>query len=112
MDRIRFITHQGKRILLVDLTNCSAGDVMKIAVQAQRIVTAQLRNSTLILSDLTGVQFSRDAVTRIKEVAVFDRPYVKRAAIVGAESLPNCLAMKVPPCAKELGACSRARRKS
>ena len=89
MDRIRFITHQGKRILLVDLTNCSAGDVMKIAVQAQRIVTAQLRNSTLILSDLTGVQFSRDAVTRIKEVAVFDRPYVKRSAIVGAEGLPK-----------------------
>ncbi len=25
----------------------------------------------------------------MKEVAVFDRPYVKRAAIVGAESLPN-----------------------
>ena len=25
----------------------------------------------------------------MKEVAVFDRPYVKRAAIVGAESLPK-----------------------
>ncbi len=30
MDRVRFITHQGKRILLVDLTNCSAKDVMKV----------------------------------------------------------------------------------
>jgi len=85
---------------------------MKIAVQAQRIVTAQLRNSTLILSDLTGVQFSRDAVTRIKEVAVFDRPYVKRAAIVGPESLPNCLAMKVPPCARIEQLCTTARDQS
>jgi len=25
----------------------------------------------------------------MKEVAVFDRPYVRRAAIVGAESLPK-----------------------
>jgi len=25
----------------------------------------------------------------MKEVAIFDRPYVKRAAIVGAESLSN-----------------------
>ena len=112
MDRVRFITHQGKRILLVDLTNCSAKDVMKVMAEVQRIVTAQPRESTLTLGDLTGAQFSRDAITRMKEVAVFDRPYVKRAAIVGAESLPNCLAMKVPPCAKELGACSRARRKS
>ena len=89
MDRVRFITHQGKRILLVDLTNCSAKDVMKVMAEVQRIVTAQPRESTLTLGDLTGAQFSRDAITRMKEVAVFDRPYVRRSAIVGAESLPN-----------------------
>jgi len=38
MDRVRFITHQGKRILLVDLTNCSAKDVMKVMAEVQRIV--------------------------------------------------------------------------
>src|SRR5437763_16817034 len=89
MDRVRFITHQGKRILLVDLTNCSAKDVMKVMAEVQRIVTAQPRESTLTLGDLTGAQFSRDAITRMKEVAVFDRPYVRRAASVGAESLPK-----------------------
>jgi hypothetical protein len=89
MDRIRFITHQGKRVLLVDLTNCSANDVMKVMAEVQRIVTAQPRESTLTLGDLTGAQFSRDVITRMKEVAVFDRPYVKRSAIVGAEGLPK-----------------------
>ena len=54
MDRVRFITHQGKRILLVDLTNCSAKDVMKVMAEVQRIVTAQPRESTLTLGDLTG----------------------------------------------------------
>ena len=89
MDRLRFITHQGRQILLIDLTNCSAEDVMKIAGEVQRMVTAQPRDSTLSLSDLTGAQFSRSAFTRMKEVAVFNRPYVKRAAIVGGESLPK-----------------------
>src|SRR2546422_8313284 len=89
MDRVRFITHQGKRILLVDLTNCSAKDVMKVMAEVQRIVTAQPRESTLTLGDLTGAQFSRDVITRMKEVAVSDRPYVKRSAIVGAEGLPK-----------------------
>ncbi len=61
MDRVRFITHQGKRILLVDLTNCSAKDVMKVMAEVQRIVTAQPRESTLTLGDLTGaVQPGRD----------------------------------------------------
>src|SRR5437867_8033004 len=89
MDRVRFLTHQGKRSMLVDLTNCSAKDLMKVMAAVQRIVTAQPRESTLTLGDLTGAQFSRDAITRMKEVAVFDRPYVKRSAIVGAEGLPK-----------------------
>jgi hypothetical protein len=29
-DRIRFITHQGKQILLVDLSHCSAAEVEKV----------------------------------------------------------------------------------
>ena len=89
MDRVRFITYQGKQILLVDLTNCSAEEVTQIVGEVQRVVTAQERKSVLTLSDLTGAQFSRTAVTRMKEVAVFDRPYVKRAALVGADSLPQ-----------------------
>jgi hypothetical protein len=91
MDRVRFMTHQSKRILLIDLTNCSAEDVIERLTKVQRIVTAQPRNSVLTLSDLTGAHFSRAAFTRMKEVAVFNRPYVKRAAVVGAEHLPRGL---------------------
>lgn len=52
-------------------------------------MTRQSLQSVLILTDFSGARFSRSAFTRIKEVAVFDRPFVKRAAFVGAESLPN-----------------------
>jgi hypothetical protein len=89
MDRVRFITHQDNHILLIDLTNCSAEDVIERLTEVQRMVTSQPLNSVLTLGDLTGAEFSRGAVTRLKEVAVFDRPYVKRAALVGAQSLPK-----------------------
>jgi hypothetical protein len=89
MDRVRFTTHRGKEILLVDLTNCSAQEVIELLSDVQIVVTAQPRNSVLALGDLTGAEFSRAAVTRMKEVAVFDRPYVRRTAFVGAESLPQ-----------------------
>ena len=88
-DRVRLITHKGKRIVLIDLTNCSAGDVMQTMAVVRQVVTAQPRGSVLTLSDFAGAEFSRDAVTRMKEVAVFDRPYVRRAAVIGAESLPK-----------------------
>jgi hypothetical protein len=89
MDQVRFLTHEGRQILFFDVTNCAAEEVIKLLTEVQRIVTAQPRNSVLTLGDLTGAQFSRAAVTRMKEVAVFDRPYVKRAALVGAQSLPK-----------------------
>ena len=89
MDRVRFITHEGKQILFIDVTNCAAEDVIELVTEVQCMVTAQPPKSVLTLSDLTGARFSRSAVTRMKEVAVFDRPYVKRAAFVGAQSLPR-----------------------
>ena len=89
MDRVRFITHQGKAVLLTDLTNCAAEEVIELLTEVRRIVTVQPRKSVLTLGDFTGAEFSRAAVTRMKEVAVFDRPYVKRAAFVGAQSLPK-----------------------
>ena len=89
MDRVCFTTHRSREILLVDLTNCSAEDVIELLSEVQRIVTVQPRNSVLTMGDLTGAEFSRAAVTRMKEVAVFDRPYVKRSALVGAQSLPK-----------------------
>jgi hypothetical protein len=89
MDRVRFITHQAKQILFIDVTNCAADELIELLTEVQHIVTAQPPKSVLTLSDLTGAQFSRATITRMKEVAVFDRPYVKRAALVGAQSLPN-----------------------
>jgi hypothetical protein len=89
MDRVHFMTHQGEQILLVDLTNRSAEEVIELLTETQRIVTAQPRNSVLTLGDFSGAQFSRAAVIRMKEVAVLDRPYVKRSALVGTQSLPK-----------------------
>jgi hypothetical protein len=89
MDRVRFVGHRGQQILLVDMTDCSADEVIQTASEAKRIVTAQAPRSALTLGDFTGMRFSRAAFTRIKEGAVFDRPFVKRAAFVGVESLPE-----------------------
>jgi hypothetical protein len=54
VDRVRFVTHQGKQILFIDMTDCVSEEVMVIASEVRRVVTAQPRNSVLTLSDLTG----------------------------------------------------------
>jgi hypothetical protein len=88
-DRIRFITHQGKQVLILDLSNCSAAEVENIFRAVPDVVTTLSRGSVLILSDFTGASFNQEAIRVMKETAVFDKPYVKKSAWAGAENFPQ-----------------------
>ena len=87
-ERIRFISHQGKQILLVDFSMSSAAEAEKIARTAPDFVTAQPRGSVLLLADFTGASFNREALLTMKESAVFNKPHIRKSAWIGAESLP------------------------
>jgi len=89
MDRVRFISHHGKRVLLIDSSNCTPEQGIRNADESHLLVAAEPLNSVLTLIDITGAQVSRESVTRAKEITVLNRPYVKRSALVGAESLPR-----------------------
>jgi len=91
MDRVRFLTHQGKQVLLVDYSGCARQTVLDILKQRQSIVLAQPPGSVLLLVDVTGSQFSKDEIEEVKKVAVRERDRVKRAAVVGVESVPKVL---------------------
>lgn len=89
MERVRFITHEGKKILLSDLSGATPKDVIQAAEEVKRLAAAEPRGTVLVLSDLSGAEFSKDAVTRIKEVAVYNRPFVRKSAFVAADNLPK-----------------------
>jgi hypothetical protein len=88
-ERIRFITHKGKQILLTDFSNCPAREVEKIARAVPDQVTVQPRGSVLLLADFTKASFDAEAMRALKESAVFDKPYIKISAWIGAENLPK-----------------------
>ena len=89
IDRVQFITHQGKQILLVDLSKCSAAEVEKILRALPDVVTTRPRSSVLGLTDFTGASFNAEAVRVLKETATFDKPFVKKSAFVGTENFPH-----------------------
>ncbi len=88
-DRVRFIEHKHQPILLIDFSHCAVQEMMSVLADIQAIVTTHPRGSLLTLADFTGASIDKDIATRMKEVLVFDRPYVKRSAWVGTESLPQ-----------------------
>ena len=87
-DRLVFITYQNKRILLIDVSGCSAAEVEMIFRATPELVTTLPPASVLVLTDYTGSSFNQDTVRAIKETAVFNKAYVKKSAVVGASSLP------------------------
>lgn len=94
-DHIHFLNHQGKQVLLIDLSNCSAPEVGKIFRAVPEFVTSRPRGSVLILSDFTGACFDLEAVRLMRETAVFDKPYVKKSAWTGAENFPQGFAESI-----------------
>ena len=87
--RVRLIKHQGHPIRLIDLSHCTPAEIVPLADEVQRRVAEHPRSSLLTLADFTGIQIDAGAAMRIKEVLAMDRPYVKRSAWVGTESLPH-----------------------
>jgi hypothetical protein len=88
-DRICFITHKGKQILLVDVSHCAAAEVEKISKLVPAYVTRQPKGSVLVLADFTGAHIDKKAADRMKVDLVFDRPHVKRSAYVGTDAIPH-----------------------
>jgi hypothetical protein len=88
-ERLRFIKHKGHAIYSVDFTQCSAKELLVLLDQVRADVARHAPGSVLTLVDLTGAHIDKQVATRVKEVLVLDRPYVKRSAWLGTESLPH-----------------------
>ena len=88
-ERLRFIKHKGHPIYLIDFTNCQAKELLLLLEEIRADISRHAPGSVLTLADMTGAQIDKKVATRIKEVLVLDRPYVKRSAWVGTESLPH-----------------------
>jgi len=88
-DRIRYISHKGKKILLADFSGCSVDEVEKLARLVPQYVTANPKSSLLLLADFTGATFHKRIMDTVKEGIVLDRPHLKRSAWVGVDGLPK-----------------------
>ena len=88
-DRISFITHRGKPIMQLDFSHCEAKEILLLLEEIQRTVAQHERGSLLTLADMSGAHIDREVATRMKEVLVRDKPYVKRSAWIGTETVPK-----------------------
>src|SRR5512133_2949013 len=87
-NRIRFIDHKGKRILLEDFSNVKSEDELeKLILQAESVVHAQMPKSLLVVVDMTNSTFGPKVSQTSKEASKSNSPFVKASAMVGMSKL-------------------------
>ena len=89
MERVEFMDHKGKKVLVVDVTGCTPQEVILLATAVKNVVSAQAKGSVRLLADFTGAQFNKDVITRLKEATVADAPFIFKSAWVGTDSIPH-----------------------
>jgi hypothetical protein len=88
-ERLRFIKHNGHAIYIIDFSHCAAKEILLLLDLVRADIARHAPGSLLTLADFTEAQIDKDVATRMKEVLVLDRPYVKKSAWVGAKSVPH-----------------------
>jgi hypothetical protein len=88
-ERLRFINYKGQAIFLIDFSHCKGKEILLLLDQVRADIARHSPGSVLTLADFSDAQVDKAVATKIKEVLVLDRPYVKKSAWVGTESLPH-----------------------
>ena len=87
--RLTFVKHKGQAIFVIDFSHASEKDMRLLLDQVRATIARHEPGSVLALADFTGAHIDKTVATKIKEVLVRDRPYVKRSAWVGTDELPH-----------------------
>jgi hypothetical protein len=90
-ERIRFIKHQGKEILLIDFSNSQADEVLTIIDQATAVIAKRPEQSLLTLTDVTNARFNEAVGEGLKNFTLHNKPYVRAGAVVGITGLKRII---------------------
>ncbi len=91
MERVQFIQHKGKAILFIDLSGCSATEILPAVEEAKATVRTQRRGSVLTLTNVTSACFDSTVSVAMKDLVQHNRPYVAAAAVVGVTGLKQII---------------------
>ena len=84
MERIYYIDHNKKTILLIDLSHSRPAELQPIVEQVKKIVAHQSPGTVLTLTNVTEMLFDTSTDHLLKDLAGHNRLFTKAEAVVGA----------------------------
>ncbi|MCJ7531335.1 MAG: hypothetical protein MUO64_09940 [Anaerolineales bacterium] len=87
MDRVQFLSHNDKQIVLLDLSHCQTIERIPLIEQAKIVIAGLPPKSSLVLTDVTEGVYTKDVDNAIKDFVSHNTPYIKASAVVGADGI-------------------------
>jgi hypothetical protein len=89
--RVRFMEHQGQRVLFINYSHCDVAMLKAVAEEGHRVIAREQPNSVLTLNDVTGTTFDKESVAVLQAKVAANAPYVRRAAVIGISGLQRLI---------------------
>ncbi len=87
----QWMSHKGKRILLIDFSASGINEIRNTIALAKPLIVKEPPTSILCLVDTTGSKFDLQISKAMQEFSAHNTPYMKMTALVGVEGLQKVI---------------------
>jgi hypothetical protein len=88
MDRVTWIEHKGKRIILEDMSGLrEPNEVCMVSDTSTALICKQPKASVLLITHVTGTRYNPTVINRLKENTKLTTPHMKAYVVVGITGL-------------------------
>ena len=92
MDRVSFVKHKNKDILLVDISDIrNVNESIETLQNGTRLIKTQAPKSVLLLTNVSGTHYDTDGADAIKIYSKENTPFIKASAVVGVNGLKRLI---------------------
>ena len=96
MERVSWIEHKGKRIMLEDMSSLrDPDDIYAVSDTSTALICKQPEGSVLLITNVTGTRYNPSVINRLKENTRLTNPYMKAYAVVGIGGLQRVVLQSV-----------------
>jgi hypothetical protein len=96
MPKVDFITHQGVRILVLDVSHTKNIDENIAAFNAGReLATKEPPKSVRLMTDVTQAHYTAEGVEVMKEFSKAVTPHIKASAVVGVSGIKRIIVQSI-----------------
>lgn len=95
MEKAQFIEHKGKKIFVLDFSNCQPAEMLALVDECARLVRSQPKKSVYTITVANGAKFDFDVVNKLKELTKDNEPHVIKSAVVGMTGMQQVVLMIV-----------------